>query len=310
MSLVRLNGISKSFNSNLVRRDAFFRLSQGDKVGLIGKNGVGKTTVLKLILGREAPTEGTVEINLGLTVGCFSQFSELSGEATVLEVLEELFADIHAVEERLLEIETALEESLESPELERLLQHQAELFEQMERRGGWTYQNRIDTVLTKLGFNAAYRELPIDHLSGDWRNRAALARILLQEPDVLLMDEPTNFLDLEGLAWLEEWFQNLRGALIVVSHDRHFLDSVANRIVEIENYRFQEYGGNYTQYVREKPLREKTLERQFIHEEELLAYEAEAILDRREAAKNPSRAIRRRLANTKNKPRLDQWIKS
>jgi ATPase subunit of ABC transporter with duplicated ATPase domains len=107
-------------------------------------------------------------------------------------------------------------------------------------------QNRIDTVLDKLGFSETYRKRPIDQLSGGWCNRAALAKILLEEPDVLLMDEPTNYLDLEGLQWIEEWFKNLRGALIVVSHDRHFLDDVVNRIVEIESYHFQEYQGNFT----------------------------------------------------------------
>jgi ATP-binding cassette subfamily F protein 3 len=130
-----------------------------------------------------------------------------------------------------------------------------------------------------------------------------LAKILLEGPDVLLMDEPTNYLDIEGLLWLEEWFQKLRGALLVVSHDRHFLDRVVDRIVEIENYHTQEYKGNFTQYVREKPLRIKSLERQFRHEEELLAYEAEAIADRREAARDPSRALKRRLANIKKRAR-------
>jgi len=173
--------------------------------------------------------------------------------------------------------------------------------EEMEQREGWAYQNRIDTVLTRLGFSEVYRKRPIDQLSGGWRNRAALAKILLEEPDVLLMDEPTNFLDIQGLNWLEDWFKGLRGALIIVSHDRHFLDNVVNRIVEVENYHFQEYKGNFTEYVREKRIRIKTLERQFQHEEELLTFEAEAITDRREAMKNPTRALKRKLASIKRR---------
>ena len=299
MSLLRLQGVTKRFDSQLILRDAFFRLSAGDRVGLIGKNGVGKTTVLKLILGQEDPVAGAVEINQGVRIGYFSQFSELDGELSIDQVLDGLFEEIHAIKDRLAEMETALSGSPADTELDRLLHRQAELLAEMDRREGWTYEHRIDTALTKLGFNAVHRTCPIDHLSGGWRNRAALAEIILQEPDVLLLDEPTNYLDVEGLRWLENWFQGHSGAAIVVSHDRHFLDNVVNRVVEIENYRFQEYRGNFTQYIREKRLRIKTLERQFIHEEELLAFEAEAVADRQEAMKNPSKAMSRRLANIK-----------
>jgi len=203
------------------------------------------------------------------------------------------------------ELET-LGERLSQPdigeeEMERGLERQAQLIEEMEHRDGWTYPTRIDTVLNKLGFSAAYRDRPIRQLSGGWRNRAALARILLEGPDVLLLDEPTNYLDIEGVAWLEEWLQQLRGAFLLVSHDRHFLDRVINRIVEVENYHLQEYPGDYTTYVREKQFRLKTLGRQFEHEEELLIYESEAIDDRREAAKNPGEALRRKLADVKKR---------
>ena len=299
MSVVRLMDVTKTYEDNLVLRGVYFRLSPGERVGLIGRNGSGKTTVLKLILGQEEPTEGTVEVDEGLAIGYFSQFSELADDVSVVEILEGLFAEIHAIEQELAEVNAALGRAPGAEEMERLLHRQAALFEQMERRGGWTYQVQIDTALTRLGFGEAHRARPIGQLSGGWRNRAALAKILLQEPDVLLMDEPTNFLDIEGLRWLEEWLVNWRGALVIVSHDRHFLDRVANRIVEIENYHFQEYEGDFTDYVREKPLRLKSLERQFEHEEELLAYEAEAIADRREAAKDPSKALQRKLANIK-----------
>ena len=301
MSLIRLHNVTKRYDDSLVLREVYFRLSEGERVGLIGKNGTGKTTALKLILGQEQPTQGSVEVDEGVRIGYFSQFSELSGEATILEVLDGLFADVHAIEEELLEIEVALEEASQGDKLERLVNRQAELLEEMDRREGWTCQNRIDTVLTKLGFSEEYRTRPIDQLSGGWRNRAALAKILLEEPDVVLMDEPTNYLDMAGLEWLEEWFLKLRGAAIIVSHDRHFLNAVVNRVVEIENHHFQEYAGNFTYYVREKPLRMKSLERQFVYEEELLSMEAEAIADRQEMLKNPSQALQRRLADVKKR---------
>jgi ATP-binding cassette subfamily F protein 3 len=305
MSLVRLHNLSMSYDDRPVLREVYFRLSTGDRVGLIGKNGAGKTTVLRLILSQEQPVSGAVEIEQGIRLGYFSQFSELNGRQAVLQALDEVFAGIHALEEALLEVEIALEEEPDPGRLDRLLQKQADLIEEMNRCDGWNVGVKIDTALTRLGFSQSHRASPIDQLSGGWRNRAALAKILLEEPDVLLLDEPTNFLDLEGLVWLEEWLCAFRGALILVSHDRHFLDRVANRIVEIENYHFQEYQGNFTRYVREKPLRAKALERQFEHEEELLALEAEAIADRQDALKDPSLALKRRLANIKKdvKPR-------
>ena len=299
MSCVRLQNVSKNYDGHVVLREVFFHLDPAERVGLIGPNGAGKTTVLRLILGQEAPSQGSVEVEAGTRIGYFSQFSELDGEATVYEVLDGLFAGVHALEYELLEVEEAFSQSPGGIELDRLLERQARLLAEMERRDGWNINVRIDTVLSKLGFSPALRTRPIQQLSGGWRNRAALARILLEEPDLLLMDEPTNFLDMEGLAWLESWFQKFRGALILISHDRHFLDNVVTRLVEIENYHFQDYQGGYSYYVREKALRLKTLQRQFLHEEELLVYEAESISDRRETARNPTRALQRKLANLK-----------
>lgn len=298
MSLIRLQNISMSFESNVIMRDVFFRLQKGDRIGLIGKNGTGKTTLLELILGRVEPTDGTVSVDQGLEIGYFSQFSELSGELTVLEVLHEVAAPIHAVEQALREVEVALEREPTGEEMDRLLDRQASLFEEMERLDGWNCALRIETVLTKLGFSEEHRKRPIDQLSGGWRNRAALAKILLEAPSVLLMDEPTNYLDIAGLIWLEEWFNKLPGALVLVSHDRHFLDQVVNKVVEIENHRLHEYDGAFSDYVGEKYRRLKTLERQFEHEEALLAHEAIAI-DRRNAI--GGRKHKRRLANIKKR---------
>jgi ATP-binding cassette subfamily F protein 3 len=303
---IRFNQVSKLYEEQPVLREVFFRLSDGDRLGLIGKNGAGKTTFLKLILGLEVPDAGSVDLEPGMKLGYFSQFSELQGERSILELLDDVFSDVHAIENDLSAIEHSLDAGPGLDELDRLLQRQTDLIAEMERRDGWNYQYKIETVLSRLGFNEQHRTCPIDALSGGWRNRAALSKILLDAPDVLLMDEPTNYLDLEGLSWLEDWFNAFRGGLIVVSHDRHFLDRVTNRIVEIENYRLQEYRGNFTQYVREKPLRMKSLERQFEHEAELLAFESEAISDRLEALRNPSQALKRKLASIKKNvhPRL------
>lgn len=299
MSLIRFHNVTKKFDARLILRGVFFRLESDDRVGLIGKNGTGKTTVLRLILGQEDLTSGSIDTSSEVTLGYFSQFSELKDEVSVVDVLTELFAGIRTIEMELKQIDTALREIEDENQQRQALQRQGELHHEMDRLDGWTYANRIDTVLTKLGFSVIRRSQPISQLSGGWRNRAALAKILLMKPDVLLMDEPTNFLDVDGLVWLERWLNNHTGALIVVSHDRHFLDNVVNRVVEIENYRFQEYKGDFSNYIREKRIRTKRLENQFQHEEELLAFESEAIADRREAARNPGRGLRRKLANIK-----------
>jgi len=301
MSLIRLHDIAKQYDSKPVLRNTFFRLDEGDRVGLIGKNGTGKTTLLRLILGQEEPTQGEVQVDEGIRIGYFSQFSELHGDQSIETILDSLFTEVHALDAELAEIEQTLAAAPDSRTVDGLLRRQAALLERMNQIDGWHYQNRIDTVLTQLSFSQAHRTRPVEQLSGGWRNRAALARILLQEPDVLLLDEPTNYLDIQGLAWLEQWLEKLRGALILVSHDRHFLDRVVNRIVEIENYQLQLYPGNFTQYVREKPTRLKQLQSQFQHEEELLVYEAEAIADRKEAARDPGKALKRRLANIKKR---------
>ena len=301
MSLIRLNNVTMKYEDRPVLRNVYFKLNEGERIGLIGKNGTGKTTVLKLILDQAEPTTGTVEREQNLKVGYFSQFSSLDGSRSVQQVLEGLFADLRALEDDLNQIAAALEVVEDPDEMEQLLERQAAGLEEMTHRDGWEYPRHIDTVLTKLGFNAEHRERPIEQLSGGWRNRAALAQILLEAPEVLLLDEPTNYLDVEGLAWLEGWLTSFRGGLILVSHDRQFLDAVVTRIVEVENYQFQEYLGNFTQYIREKQFKFKTLEKQFLHEEELLTFESEAISDREEAKRNPSQGLQRKLADLKKR---------
>ncbi|MDL5350234.1 ABC-F family ATP-binding cassette domain-containing protein [Microbacterium sp. zg-YB36] len=311
MSLIRLNDVSIEFDGKPVLREAFLKLRQGDRIGLIGKNGTGKTSFLEIVLGRREPSGGTVSVTLGTTIGYFSQFSELDGEQSVQQTLSGHFAAVHETQARLDEIGGQLAEPMTDAAMTRLLAEQGELFERMDAVGGWTYENTIDTVLTSLGFDQERRRLPVGRLSGGWRNRAALALILVQAPDVLLLDEPTNFLDLDGVRWIEGWLGGFPGAVLVVSHDRQFLDGVVTRIVEIENLRLQDYEGNYSAYVHAKQSRLKMLERQFAHEEELLAYEQAASTARREAARNPSNAVTRRLADIKKRqaPRpIDQII--
>ncbi len=310
MSLIRLHNVSVRFDDRLILRESFFKLLKGDRVGLIGRNGGGKTTLIRLILAEAElgtgepllPDTGTVEITTGVRVGYFSQFSELADDDSVQTVCESVFAPIRAVEAELETLSVTLSDpGITDAAMDNGLALQSDLLERMELEGGWEYPTRIETVLSKLGFDETHRYQPLRELSGGWRNRAALAKLLLEDPDVLLLDEPTNYLDVAGVAWLEEWLHSLRGAFLVVSHDRAFLDRVATRIVEVENYHLHEYAGDYSAYIREKQFRYKTLAKQFEHEEELLAYESEAIDDRRETAKDPDGALQRKLADVKKR---------
>lgn len=294
--LVRVKEVTKHYEDRLVLKDISFRMAAGERVALIGRNGSGKTTLLRLILQQDDPDEGLVDIPPGVRPGYFSQFSTLDGDATVQDVLAQSLHHIVSLEKELEQIENRLADASED-ELSGLLDRQAQVLHEMERLNGWTWRNRVDTVLTKLSFSEEHRCCPISQLSGGWRNRAALAKLLLEEPDVLLLDEPTNYLDVEGIAWLEDWLTEFRGALLLVCHDRHFIDRVATRIVEIDAYHLQEYPGSYASYVALRKLRLKTIQSHFEHEEEMLAYEAEAITDRAEARRDPNNALRRRLAN-------------
>lgn len=312
MSLIRLHDVSVRFDNAHVLRESFFRLEARDRVGLIGKNGSGKSTLLKLVLEQVTPDTGTVTIDPGVTLGYFSQFSELNGAASITDVLDGLFTEIKAIEAELASIDASIAaDPSGGPDLDRLIQRQAALFEDMDRLDGWDYTRRIDKALTTLGFSEAHRVCAIDDLSGGWRNRAALAKILLEDPDVLLLDEPTNYLDVAGVEWLEAWFRDFHGAAIIVSHDRRFLDGVVTRIVEVENFHLHEYPGNFGEYVVQKQFRLGSLEKQFVHESELLAFEAEGIADRREAAKAANGKLGRQLAGIKKSrtPRpVDQII--
>ena len=240
MSWIRLNDVAKGYDQKVMLREVFFKLADGDRIGLIGRNGTGKTTLLQLLLGREAPDSGTVDVTEGARIGYFSQFSELDGDRSISAELESLFTQVHAIEAELAEVEAALGGDLDEKQMYKLVDRQAEL-----------------------------------------------------------LDEPTNFLDVAGIAWLERWLRDFRGALLVVSHDRAFLEQVVTSIVEIENHHLQTYDGSYSDYVQQKQFRLKNLEREFSNEQQLLAYEQEAISDRKEAVKNPTGVLKRRLANIK-----------
>jgi len=312
MSIVRLKKLSLQYDDRQLLREVFLKVGRGERVALVGANGSGKSTLLKLLVRHAVDTgqatsstrddstalphvDGGVELEHDVRVGYFSQFSQLDDTRTIEEILLDTFAEIRAWEAELQNIEDALGEPQDDDEFDRLLARQADLLDAMAQRDGWSYQLKIDTVLTRLGFSEAHRTRPVGQLSGGWRNRASLAQILLEEPDLLLLDEPTNFLDVEGITWLESWIGRLSGAVMVVSHDRHFLDAIVSRMVEIQNYKLHEYPGNYEAYVWAKAKAARTLAKEYRAEEELLVFETSTIKRRKKVRKpDPVRTAKKR----------------
>jgi sulfate-transporting ATPase len=301
LSILRIKKLSLRYEDKQILREVYLRIAAGERVGLAGANGTGKTSLFRLILEQVDATagsaaahaaetpglreiEGDVELDHGLRVGYFSQFSKLDGQRSIQAILEAAFSEVQAWERELSEIEQALGDDPDPASLDSLLLRQGELFEQMTDREGWSYGLKIDTVLTKLGFDATHRARPVEQLSDGWRNRASLAQILIEQPELLLLDEPTNYLDVEGIRFLESWISRISSAVLVVSHDRQFLDAIVNRIVEIENYRLHDYPGAYDAYLRAKTKLAGQLTKEYRHEEELLLFET-ATITKRKAAK-------------------------
>src|SRR5690348_1145155 len=249
MSLLVVENLTKSFGAELVFSGVSFRVDASDRIGLVGPNGAGKSTLLDIIAGRQEADGGALSSASALRVGYLTQAAGFVPTRTLREEMLQVFAEAHAWEQELHTLAARMEtpESFENAEeYERLLDRYAELQERFEHVGGYTIEARVDQVLDGLGFTKEQQALPATSLSGGQQTRAALGKLLLQEPDLLLLDEPTNHLDLTALEWLEEYLSGWRGAIIVVAHDRYFLDKVVTRVLELAFGRVEEYKGNYT----------------------------------------------------------------
>ncbi|MFL5702375.1 MAG: ABC-F family ATP-binding cassette domain-containing protein [Ktedonobacteraceae bacterium] len=261
MPIVSVIQVGKSFGAERIFAGVSFQINENDRIGLVGPNGAGKSTLLNILAGREEPDEGNIAIARNTRVGYLAQVTDFQPENTLREEMLTVFTGIRAWEQELNELAHQLAIPGVQNELtqhEQLLQRYADLQLRFEHAGGYTYENRVDQVLDGLGFTREQQASPVMHLSGGQQTRAALGKLLLQEPDLLLLDEPTNHLDLAALEWLETYLTGWKGALVVVAHDRYFLDKIVSRTIEMAFGRIEEYPGNYTTYLR---LREERMER-------------------------------------------------
>lgn len=268
--------ISKEYPENVVLRDVTFHLEKGDKAAMIGINGAGKTTLLRIIVGEETADEGTVSFERDCSYGYLAQNQGLSSERTVYEEVLSVKQYLIDMENKLTSFERQME-VLGGEALTEAIQEYTDLLHRFERENGYSYKGEVLGVLKGLGFSSAELEQKVSTLSGGQKTRVALGKLLLQKPDLLMLDEPTNHLDMNSIRWLETYLMNYKGTVLVVSHDRYFLDRTVSKIIEIENGKSMLFGGNYSAYAeRKKALREQQYhaymnnQAQIRHQEEVI----------------------------------------
>ncbi len=271
--MIRLDKISKQNGHQIVFIEASASLNRGEKIGLVGPNGAGKTTLFRLVTGEDAPDEGQVSVERGLTIGYFSQdVGEMGGRSAVAEVLDGA-GPVSAVAAELAGLEAALGDPARADEMEALVLAYGEVQARFEELGGYALDGRAREVLAGLGFSGEMMEGDVGALSGGWKMRVALARILLMRPDVMLLDEPSNHLDLESLIWLESFLKGFEGALMLTSHDREFMNRIVTKIVEIDGGQLTSYAGDYAFYEQQRAIAEKQQQAQFERQQAMLAKE-------------------------------------
>jgi ATP-binding cassette subfamily F protein 3 len=252
MSLVIGTDLAQSYGAQDVFAGLSLEIPRGARIALVGPNGSGKTTVLRLIAGLDQPTAGRVQRARGLCTGYMPQQAQLQAEGTLSRAMEDVFSDLEAQARQLRRLEAAMADPARRQEA---MERYGSLLEEFEAAGGYTYRARIQQVLGGLGFAPDDLDQPLAHLSGGQRTRALLARLLLEEPDLLLLDEPTNHLDLDGIEWLEAYLKGWHGAMVIVAHDRAFLDQIAEQVWELAFGQLTVYRGNYSHYVAQRAER-------------------------------------------------------
>jgi ATPase subunit of ABC transporter with duplicated ATPase domains len=271
--MIRLENISKQNGKQIVFIEASASLLRGEKIGLVGPNGAGKTTLFRMITGEEQPDEGQVSVDRGMTIGYFSQdVGEMSGRSVVAEVMDGA-GPVSAIIAEMRALEADMGDPDKADEMDAIIERYGEIQHQFEELDGYSLDGRAREVLDGLGFSQEMMDGDVGALSGGWKMRVALARILLMRPDALLLDEPSNHLDIESLIWLEDFLQNYTGALFMTSHDREFMNRIVTKIIEIDAGSLTSYTGNYEFYQQQRAIADKNQQAQFERQQAMLAKE-------------------------------------
>jgi ATP-binding cassette subfamily F protein 3 len=275
--MIQFANVTKRYGNKLLYQNATFQLNPGEKAGLVGPNGAGKTTVFRLLTGEEGVESGAVAKPDRTVIGYFSQNIEDMHGLSVIDEVKSAAGALPRLQTRMRELEAKLVEPLTDDEMSRVLEAYGEVQGEFERLGGYDLDARAAEVITGLGIPPEDHGRDTGSFSGGWKMRIALAKILVLNPDVLLMDEPTNHLDLESIVWLEDWLRNFKGSLLMTSHDRDFMNRLVGKIIEVANQAVTVYSGNYDFYEREKTVRREQLIAAAKRQEDMLAKEEEFI---------------------------------
>ena len=258
MILLQTNDVMRRFGADVLFHNINLQIQNHGRTALVGRNGAGKTTLLKMIAGITQPDEGTISKVKDLTIGYLAQDQGLDSQNNIWAELDLVFAPLHEMEKEIHQLEDQLGDlDSDSDQYQQVLNKYDRLQDEYKKQGGFEYESRMRGILHGFGFGEEYYDTPVDALSGGQKTKLALAKILLQEPNLLILDEPTNHLDMNVLSWLEDYLKSYRGALLVVSHDRYFLDHVVKDVYDLDNRTLTHYTGNYTQFVAYKQERLK-----------------------------------------------------
>ncbi|WP_367565410.1 ribosomal protection-like ABC-F family protein [Lacrimispora sp.] len=274
--ILSCSNICKAFGSNQVIKHASFHIEDHEKAAIVGINGAGKSTLLKIIIGELPQDEGEVVISKGKTIGYLSQHQDLSGERTVYEEVLEVKRPVMEMEARLRQLELDMKH-VSGEELDSMLSSYSRLNHEFELVNGYAYQSEVTGVLKGLGFTEEEFKKPVSALSGGQKTRVSLGKLLLTKPDIILLDEPTNHLDMESIAWLEGYLINYDGSVIIVAHDRYFLDRVVTKIVELDNGLMAVYQGNYTAYSEKRAMIREAKMKAFLNQQQEIKHQEEVI---------------------------------